>query len=274
MVFAIVVCVLLAIAVVVLVVLLASARRGASAMADARDDANARASVAETARDEADAELTTARAEHARLTAALAEARRGIDERDASAKATTAELSVCKAELTAARAATDAARAEVRGANAAVASARASTHDAAALWAFEVERSERRWRTSVAPGMHLDSPFVGAVDPLPVAIDIEAAATREEVGTRITVRWHAPGPLQPEVSLLALRSAQEMLAALAKAAETVELVGTADGRDLLIAVRAADEDGGPLAPLLPSLPPGRLELSPEGIRIRGAFPGD
>lgn len=272
MVFAIVVCVLLAIAVVVLAVLFVRARQQVAALVAARDDADERALSATTARDELATEFSKAQAERARLTADLAEARRGVEERDATVKSTAAELSVSKAELAAARAATDAARAEVHGAQVAVASARASTHDAAALWAFEIERSERRWRTSVSPGMHLDSPFIGATDPLPVALEIEAAATREEVGTRITVRWQAPGPLQPEVSLLALRSAQEMLAALAKAAETVELVGMADGRDLFLAVQASDEDGGPLAPLLPTLPPGRLELSPDGIRIRDAFP--
>jgi hypothetical protein len=41
----------------------------------------------------------------------------------------------------------------------------------------------------VAPGIDLPSPFDDTIDALKLAVEVEASALREEVGTRIDVAW-------------------------------------------------------------------------------------
>ena len=95
------------------------------------------------------------------------------------------------------------------------------------LWDLEVKRSERTWRTSVAPNPDAPtSPFDEADDPVKVAVEIEAAALRENVGAFITIDWQAEPIDDPARRHLVVRVAQEMLEAAARSPEASRLVVT------------------------------------------------
>ena len=95
------------------------------------------------------------------------------------------------------------------------------------LWELEVARSERAWRNSVAINPVADpSPFESAEDPVRKAVEIEAAALREDVGALITVDWQAPPIESAARRLLVVRVAQEMLASAARAPGAARLVVT------------------------------------------------
>lgn len=163
----------------------------------------------------------------------------------------------------------DAVREELVAATTALASA-SDGADASALWALEIARSERRWQLSVAPGMDLPSPFATAPDQLKLAVEVEASALREEVGTRIDVAWDLSIELPEEASLLVLRLAQELLADAAIRAETLELrVGPGDdGEDgVAVALRALDEEGELVPVALPPLAAGRVRPTEAGVWV-------
>jgi len=95
---------------------------------------------------------------------------------------------------------------------------------AAALWELELLRSERTWRTSVAPNpAATHSPFDGIDDPVRLATEIEASALRENVGTSVGVIWETSPISDPGRSHLVLRVAQELLEAAARSSEPFEL---------------------------------------------------
>lgn len=97
----------------------------------------------------------------------------------------------------------------------------------AMLWNLEVARSERLWRTSVAIDPAADhSPFDGVDDPTRKAVEIEAAALREDVGALITIDWQAPPVTSPARRLLVVRVAQELLATAARAPGATRLLVT------------------------------------------------
>lgn len=102
------------------------------------------------------------------------------------------------------------------------------------LWELEVARSERSWRNSVSVNPVSDpSPFESAEDPVRQAVEIEAAALREDVGAYITIDWQAE-PIQSSARrLLVVRVAQEMLASASRAPGAARLVisqvGEGDG---------------------------------------------
>jgi signal transduction histidine kinase len=140
-------------------------------------------------------------------------------------------------------------------------------HDPATLWALELARSERRWRHEVSPDRDAISPLVGATDPLHVALDIEAAAVREEAGTDVRVEWKLPAPLGPGLSLAVLRVVQELLAATAKEAELVVIRVSVEGDDILVEVTAVDSDGTPVAVTLPRIAGGGIETIQGRVRL-------
>ncbi|MCU1345862.1 MAG: hypothetical protein JWL70_2128 [Acidimicrobiia bacterium] len=109
-----------------------------------------------------------------------------------------------------------------------------SEHDAASFWALEMQRSERTWRHHVAPGFDLPCPLVGSVDPLRTAVEIEAAALREESGTGVDVEWSLERSLDPAARLAVLRQVQEQLARFAKRSDRV-IVRVSDGGDHVVA---------------------------------------
>lgn len=143
-------------------------------------------------------------------------------------------------------------------------------HDPATLWALELARSERRWRSEVSPDRNAISPIVGAADPLPVALEIEAAGVREETGTDVRVEWNIPAPLGPGLSLAVLRVVQELLAASAKEAELVVIRVSDEGDDLLVEVTAVDRDGTSVRVTLPHIAAGGIETVQGRVRLRHA----
>lgn len=94
------------------------------------------------------------------------------------------------------------------------------------LWQLELGRSERTWRHSVATLPDAESPFIVTDNPLRLAVEIEAAALREDVGAFISVRWDAGKVEDPARSHLILRVAQELLAEASRDPEPLELVAT------------------------------------------------
>lgn len=97
----------------------------------------------------------------------------------------------------------------------------------ATLWGLELARSERTWRTSVAVDpTAVTGPFDDADDPVRLAVEIEAAALRENVGTYIAVDWQASPIDEPIRRHLIVRVAQEMLEAAARNSAPLRLVVT------------------------------------------------
>jgi len=97
------------------------------------------------------------------------------------------------------------------------------------LWSLEITRSERTWRTSVAPNPTTDpDPFESTDDPVRLAVEIEAGALRENVGAFITIDWQAKPITEPGRAHLVVRVAQELLEAAARSPEPSRLVATGD----------------------------------------------
>ena len=143
-------------------------------------------------------------------------------------------------------------------------------HDPATLWALELARSERRWRSEVSPDRNAISPIVGADNPLLVALEIEAAAAREEAGTDVRVEWNLAAPLGPGLSLAVLRVVQELLAVAVKEAELVVLRVSEEGDDLLVEVTAVASDGTSVRVTLPGVAAGGIETVQGRVRLRQA----
>jgi hypothetical protein len=134
-----------------------------------------------------------------------------------------------------------------------------------ALWALELARSERTWRHSVAPVPVGPSPFTQAADPLRLAVEVEAAALREEVGAPLEIRWQAEVD-DPARCLLVLRLAQELLAAAARQAGAAVLEVRGSGE---VVLDLTGEDGEPVEVEAPPVPAGlvRVEHPGHGLRL-------
>jgi hypothetical protein len=180
-----------------------------------------------------------------------------------------ARVDAAQAESASAAEALEAARAELAAATEALEAAASSSEngDAHALWALELTRSERRWQLSVAPGIDVPSPFDDADDPLRLAVEVEASALREEVGTQIDVAWDLDHDLPDEASLLVLRLAQELLADAAARAETLELRVGGEDDGVTVELRALDEEGVEVPVLLPELTSGRVRPGESGAWV-------
>jgi hypothetical protein len=139
------------------------------------------------------------------------------------------------------------------------------------LWALEVVRTARTWRYSVAVGPDEGSPFGTGDDPLRVAIEVEAAALREESGAEIDIDWDLPMRLDTSRSLIVLRAAQETLAAAARLADTVVLGVLADGGDVVLTLRGPEADDPAVDLPADALPAADgFERLPDGVRVLGA----
>ena len=130
-----------------------------------------------------------------------------------------------------------------------------ATTDAGAevLWSLELARSERQWRNSVAIDPTSEtSPFDTTDDPAREAVEIEAAALREDVGALITVDWQAPPIESVSRRLTIVRVAQEMLATAARVPGAARLLVTHDDEsgELNMEFVSADE-GGEVINLIP-----------------------
>ncbi|HEV8296159.1 MAG TPA: hypothetical protein VGQ20_02640 [Acidimicrobiales bacterium] len=292
----------MAILIVLLIVAIAGCAALGVLLAQARSQVEAtatKAGVAEVERTALVGRLDTARTEIDQLSGELAESRAGAEATTAMLDLVRAELAsaqderaetvgelsdvleqlaASEAELLDAREKLAATEAELATATAAAAdaitadapTAGATAHgpgtDAGALWALELARSERRWRLSVAPGLDTPSPFVDAEDPLRLAVEIEAAALRDEVGTRTSVVWDLPAPLAPDEAVVVLRVCEELLATAAPTAETIDLRVGAEGNDIVVDLCALDDEGDELAFDTLPVPLGRVRLGNAGAR--------
>jgi hypothetical protein len=189
------------------------------------------------------------------------------NERDAAAvRAAEAEGRATEAEGRAGDAERRAAEAEGRAAEA---EGRAVGVDADVLWALELLRSERTWRHSVAPGPDAPSVLDGTTDPLRQALQIELDAAREDVGVEVELDAELPEELSTAGALLALRTAQEMLAPAVRDGELTSLQIRPDGADLVITIHSLDENDEPVV-LEPLAIPTSTDIEPiaDGVRIR------
>ncbi|MGF1597525.1 MAG: hypothetical protein ACFCVK_11450 [Acidimicrobiales bacterium] len=118
----------------------------------------------------------------------------------------------------------------------------------AALWDLEVARSERTWRTSVALDPSADSPFETTDDPVRLAVEIEAAALRENVGSAIVVDWEAAAVADPGRRHLIVRVAQELLETAARSPEPARLVASGDEE---ITLRLVSGEGDEVLSMIP-----------------------
>jgi hypothetical protein len=131
------------------------------------------------------------------------------------------------------------------------------------LWDLEVARTERLWRNSVAINPVDDtSPFDDSDDPVRTAIEIEAAALREDVGALITVDWQAEPIESASRRVLVTRVTQELLAQAARAPGATRLIAAETDQGELLLTFEADDDSGEVINLIPPrVPGGVLEAS-------------
>lgn len=114
------------------------------------------------------------------------------------------------------------------------------------LWGLELLRSERTWRISVATSPDGESPFNDTDNPLRLAVEIEAAALREDVGAYTSVRWEASPVDDPIRSLRILRVSQELLSEAARDPRPVELVVSDHGEQVHLVLINPDDPTSPI----------------------------
>ncbi|MDH3679153.1 MAG: hypothetical protein OEV40_04300 [Acidimicrobiia bacterium] len=187
-------------------------------------------------------ELARQTAEVRRLDGEIVKARTVAGEQTARIESQSSEISALVADNNALQQRAEAAEAAQKEAEEATAAAEArnarvvigdvATVDGAhpeTLWNLEVTRSERTWRNSVAVDPSAPTgPFEATDDPVRLAVEIEAAALRENVGAFITIDWQAAPVDDPARRHLIVRVAQEMLEAAARNPEPLRLVATGD----------------------------------------------
>ncbi|HUF32752.1 MAG TPA: hypothetical protein VMN58_06045 [Acidimicrobiales bacterium] len=126
------------------------------------------------------------------------------------------------------------------------ASERASVAEdvATSLWLLEVERAERAWRESVVPLEDADAArSTGA--QLEVAVRWELDRLREEAGVPTAVRGTLGAALPAATALVALRATQEVLAAVTRCCDEVDVELADNPQDGLTIVVTG---GGQVAP--------------------------
>ncbi len=113
----------------------------------------------------------------------------------------------------------------------------------ATLWSLELARSKRTWRTSVAANPFAEpTPFEETEDPVRLAVEVEAAALRENVGALVDIDWQIGPVTDPTRSHLIVRVAQELLEAAARNPEPLRLVVSGDPD---VTLRLEPRDGAP-----------------------------
>ncbi len=137
------------------------------------------------------------------------------------------------------------------------------------LWELELQRSERTWRhsVSVAPES-TESPLLDSDDLLRTAVEIEAAALKEEAGAFISVDWQAAPVQDAARAHLILRLAQEMLAEAAREPIPVCLVSSGTGAVTLSLEPAEEGDKGIEIDLRPPDIAGQLIELTDGHRAQ------
>lgn len=141
------------------------------------------------------------------------------------------------------------------------------------LWALELARTQRTWRTSVSADPTAQS-FDDGGEPLRAAVEIDIAAIREESGVEIALVWDLDVAPAPAAALAVLRSAQELLAATTRMADDARLVVSRDGEDVVLDVTETDGSTGRFADLAGTIEGRGLAAADSGVRIVGAVPGD
>jgi hypothetical protein len=213
------------------------------------DEVRSRLGTAITAATEARARAETARAEAETAQAEVERTSAQATDQTQRARAARAEVTRLKGELT----------------------ARSDALPPAALWTLELARSERTWRNSVATGPSSEPPFATAEDPLRVAVEVEVAALREEVGADINLDWRIEQPLPTTVSFTILRGAQEVLAAAAKTVDGGTLVAESgdDASEVLITLTNGDDPDGEVIDLtIPPFAGSGIEPVVNGVRVK------
>lgn len=198
--------------------------------------------------DDTSGELARLDEQIAELRADLANAQEAAREADQAAVGALAQADANEALLTASRVEVDSLRADLEAARARPAPAPDAERPEAApllvegLWALERTRIERTWRQSVALDLTGPGPFSadGDDDPVRVAVEVEAAAVREDVGSVIEVDWRIDGRLGAADGLLVVRTAQELLVSGSRVVEDGVLVVERDGSQVVMALRGPE----------------------------------
>lgn len=128
----------------------------------------------------------------------------------------------------------------------------------AMLWDLELARSARTWRYSVSTDPLAESPFLDADDPLKLALEVEAAALREDVGARLTIQVDGSAA-DAGTALVVLRMTQELLINAAREAEQAAVHVVVRGRVAEISIDARDEDDG-VVEVVPPVSGGRARM--------------
>ncbi len=142
-----------------------------------------------------------------------------------------------------------------------------------ALWALELNRSERKWRHSVAVGPQDHGPFGAEDDPLRAAIGIEVDAAREEAGIDVAVVWQLEEVLDRATSLLVLRAVQELLgASIAVVEEATVLNVASDGGGVLLSLAHATGEALDLGDALDAMRAPGVDPTTGGLRVSRTTP--
>jgi len=171
-------------------------------------------------------------------------------------------LEAARGEVVAAQAAARAAEASARAAEASglqrevhealVAQASRESADRL-LWALEQARARRTWNHDVAPFPGAPSPLDEAPDGLEASVRVAVVAAHETSGIHVELRWDLPPITDPSDAVRLLRTIEETLAGVTKAAETVTLSVTAGAEGgTLVRVDALDVEGAPVPIVLPA----------------------
>lgn len=137
------------------------------------------------------------------------------------------------------------------------------------LWNLEMTRSERTWRTSVATNPQVDSsPFDVSDDPARLAVEIEAAALRENVGAALDVDWQATAVENPTQRHLVVRVAQELLESAARSPEP-SVLKAVDGDDgeILLSLASAEESAEVINIIPPQITSDLLTFKEDGLAV-------
>lgn len=251
---------------------LASARADLQTALNERDEARQEQDVAR--RTAGDADL--ARIDAEARAAARAEDLRAADERltemTQRAEATDAEVARLTLELGEARSRLDALQASDGSAEEGAAAHWDQGPGPDTLWALELARTQRTWRTSVSADPSAQT-FDDGGDPLRAAVEIDVAAIREESGVEIALVWELDVVPPAAAALAVLRSAQELLAATTRMADDARLRVSRDGDDVVLDVTETDGSTGRFAELAGTIEGRALVAADSGVRIVGALPG-
>jgi hypothetical protein len=242
---------------------LATATERATALEAEASSAKEEARAIGAERDEATAQLSSSqeqaqRAEYARLAlqGQLEAERRRAEDADARAREADLALDQVRAER-------DDARSQL------VETGWGHGAGPDTLWALELARTERTWRTSVAADPTSDV-FDPGADALRTAVLTDVAAAREDAGVEVVVVWELVDQLDPLAALAVLRSAQELVAGATRIADEVRLVVEPDGDDVVVHLTEPDGSVGRYTSVAVVKEGRGLVPSPGGVRIVGA----